>query len=182
MHLTTMNGFLNPEQILKQLKLKPSMTAADFGCGSGGWVLPLAKMLEDGRVYGIDILEEPLSALRSKAKMEKLYNIISMKADVEKGTTLLSKSCDLVLMTNLLFQAENKKGILKEAKRVLKPKGRILVVDWKSSSSSSFGPVEGLVSLKEVKKMAEETGLKASKEFEASLNHWGLVLEELVDN
>ena len=48
------------------------MIAADFGCGSGGWAIPLAKKLEEGKVYAIDILEEPLSALRARAKLEKI--------------------------------------------------------------------------------------------------------------
>lgn len=170
-----MDNFLNPIQVLKQLKLKPAMIAADFGCGSGFWVLPLARTLEEGRVYGVDILEEPLSALRSKAKTEKLYNVVSMKADVEKGTTLLSGSCDLVLMTNLLFQVANKKGILNEGKRVLKKNGRILVVEWKKDAA--FGPEQGRVSVEEIKELAEELGLKVEKEFEAGPSHWALVLE-----
>ncbi|MDO8424325.1 MAG: class I SAM-dependent methyltransferase [bacterium] len=169
-----MNGFLNPAEVLKQLKLKKTMTAVDFGCGSGFWVLPLARILEEGRVYGVDILEEPLSALRSKAKTQKLPNIISMKANVERGTTLLSGSCDLVLMTNLLFQAENKKGILEEGKRVLKPGGKILVVDWKKDAP--LGPEGKRVLPEEIKNMAKELGLESEKEFEASPYHWGLIL------
>mgnify|MGYP001611054209 FL=1 len=55
-----MNNFLNPTEILRQLELKKDMVACDFGSGSGGWAIPLAKILEEGRVYAIDILEEPL--------------------------------------------------------------------------------------------------------------------------
>lgn len=150
------------------------MTAVDFGCGSGFWVLPLARILEEGKVYGVDILEEPLSALRSKAKTQKLPNVISMKANVESGTTLLSKSCDAVLMTNLLFQAENKKAVLEEGRRVLKPNGKILVVDWKKDAP--LGPGGRRVSVEEVKEIAQGVGLKLEKEFEASSWHWGLIL------
>ena len=96
------------------------MTAADFGSGSGGWVLPLAKILEDGKVYAIDILEEPLSALRSRAKTLKIENIETIKSDVEKTSKLSSGSCDLVLLTNLFFQVEKKEEVLEEAKKVLK--------------------------------------------------------------
>lgn len=169
-----MNGFLNPAEVLRKLKLKETMIAADFGCGSGFWVLPLARILEEGRVYGLDILEEPLSALRSRAKAEKIYNVVSMKADVEKGTTLLSGSCDLVLMTNLLFQATNRKGILIEGKRILKPTGKILVVEWKKDVA--FGPEQGRVLPEEIKELAKEAGLKAENEFDAGPSHWALVL------
>ena len=103
-----MPDFLNPSEVLKKLKLRKNIIAADFGSGSGGWAIPLAKILEEGKVYAIDILEEPLSALRAKVKIEKLFNIETRKANVEKGITLLSNSCHLILMTNLLFECENK--------------------------------------------------------------------------
>ena len=169
-----MTGFLNPKEILKEIELKTNMIAADFGSGSGGWALPLAKKLEDGRVYAIDILEEPLSALRSKANLEKILNIQTFQSDVEKTSKLFNESCNLVLMTNLLFQVENKKKVLAEGKRVLKKGGKILIVDW--NPGVHFGPKEERVSPEETKKIAKELDLKSEKEFTAGLYHWGLIL------
>lgn len=173
-----MNGFLNPPEILKQLKLRKNMMACDFGSGSGGWAIPLAKKLEDGIVYAIDILEEPLSALKGRAKLEKISNIRTIRSNVENknGSTLSDSSLDLVLMSNLLFQLENKKGVFREAKRVLKSGGEVLIVDWKPDSPQ--GPERGRLSEKEVKKMAEEFGFKLKKEFEAGVYHYGLVFEK----
>ena len=191
-----MEGFLNPQEILKQLKLKESMVAADFGCGSGGWALPLARILEEGKVYAIDILEESLSALKAKIKLGKIFNIELIKSNVSQTSKLVPESCDLVLMTNLLFECEDKKRVLEEGKRVLKKGGKILVVDWKQAAP--LGPKEGRVSAEEVIKIAEEIGLKVEKpstraklgagpvphrnevsgagEFEAGIYHWGLIL------
>ncbi|TET84934.1 MAG: class I SAM-dependent methyltransferase [Candidatus Nealsonbacteria bacterium] len=169
-----MEGFLNPQEVLKQLKLKKEMIAADFGCGSGGWALPLAKKLEEGIIYAIDILEEPLSALKARAKLEKILNIEIIRADVEKRTPLSSNSVDLVLMTDLLFECEDKKIVVEEGKRVLKPGGKILVVDWKLDAT--IGPEEGRVSTEEVKKIAKDLNLKLEKEFEAGIYHWGLIV------
>jgi len=174
-----MEGFLNPNEIfLSHLELQKDMVACDFGCGSGGWALPLAKILEDGKVYAIDILEEPLSALRSKTQLEKISNIETIHSNVESknGSTLPEASCDLVLMTNLLFQAENKKPVLEEGKRVLKKGAKLLIVDWKKDVP--LGPKEGRVSAEEVKKIAEELSLKLNKEFKAGLHHWGLIFEK----
>jgi ubiquinone/menaquinone biosynthesis C-methylase UbiE len=168
-----MEGFLNPKEILEKLKLRKNMVAADFGCGSGGWAIPLAKKVQ--RVFAIDVLEEPLSALRSKARMERIFNIDALKANVEKGTTLISESCDLVLMTNLLFQVDDMKGVLEEGKRVLKKGGRILVVDWKEETE--VGP-EKRVSPEKVKEIAKEIGLNLKEEFEAGIYHWGLIFEK----
>lgn len=173
-----MEGFLNPEEVLNQLELREDMTAADFGSGAGGWALPLAKRLNEGKVYAIDILEEPLSALESKTQHEKIPNIQTILSDIEReeGSKLPDGSCDLVLMTNLLFQVEDKRVVMEEGKRVLKSNGKILVVDWRLESP--LGPEKGRISVQEVKKIAEELGLKLKKEFPAGTYHYGLVLEK----
>ena len=168
-----MEGFLNPNEVLNQLKLLGEMIAADFGSGSGGWAIPLAQRLKFGKVYAIDILEEPLSALKSKAEIQKVYNIETINSNVEKGIKLPDLSCDLVLLTNLLFQIEDKKRVLTEAKRVLKKGGKILVVDWLPEAPQ--GPKEGRVSTDEVKKMAKDLNLKLEKEFQAGVFHYGLI-------
>jgi ubiquinone/menaquinone biosynthesis C-methylase UbiE len=170
-----MNEFLNPKVVLEKLDLKENFIAADFGCGSGGWAIPLAKILTKGKVFAIDVLEEPLSALKSKLRGEGINNIELKRANVEKGVPILSNSCDLVLMTNLLFEVENIENVLKEGKRILKTGGKILVVDWKTEAS--FGP-EKKVNIENVKRLAEKIGLKIKEEFEAGDYHWGLILEK----
>jgi len=171
-----MAEFLNPEKILKRVKLKEKMVAADFGCGAGSWTIPLAKILKKGKVFAIDLLDEPLSALIRKKRNEGLSNIEIRKADVEEGTPLLPESCDLVLMTNLLFECEEKKKVLEEGKRVLKKGGKILVVDW-AKDNPLTKEIEWLSS-EEVKKMAEELGLKLEDEFSTGVYHWGLLFSK----
>lgn len=171
-----MEGFLEPTEILNKLVLRKDMIAADFGCGSGGWVLPLAKKLEDGKVYAIDILEDPLSALKAKASLDKVLNIETVKSNIEKTSKLLTGTCDLILITNLLFEVEDKKFVLEEAKRVLKKEGEILVVDWKKDVL--LGPKGREVSLDEIKKIAKELDLKPEKEFDAGLYHWALLFKK----
>jgi len=169
-----MEGFLNPQDILKHLKLKEDMIAADFGCGSGGWTIPLAKKLEAGKVYAVDILEEPLSALRARMKLEKISNIETIQADVEKEIPLDSDCLDLVLMTNLFFECEDKKRVLSEGKRVLKSKGKILIVDWQKDNPLTK-KIEK-VDFGEIKKIAKDLNLKLEKEFTAGTYHRALIL------
>ena len=170
-----MEGFLNPNKVLREIRLRRNMIAVDFGCGSGGWVIPLAKELEEGRVLAVDILQEPLSALKAKAKLERVSNVEIVLADIEKGTQLFDNSADLVLMTNLLFQCQDRKRVLEEGKRILKKDGKILVVDWELDSP--LGPKEGRISPEEIKKIAQSLGLKLKREFKASNYHYGLIFE-----
>jgi ubiquinone/menaquinone biosynthesis C-methylase UbiE len=169
-----MEEFLNPEKVLKKLKLNKEMVVADFGCGSGGWTIPLAKKVK--RVFAIDILEEALSALRGKARAERIFNIDYLKANLEKGTTLLSQSCDLVLITNLLFQVDQMNKVFEEANRVLKDGGKILVIDWKEEATE-IGP-EKPVPPEKVKEVAKEFNLKIEEEFEAGQFHYGILFSK----
>ncbi len=173
-----MNTFLNPDKVLDELDLKPDMVAAEFGCGSGGFTISLAKRLEDGLVYALDIQEAPLSALKSRSLLENVTNTSIIRCDLEKprGSTLPDFSLDLVLVPNVLFQAEDKTAIISEAKRVLKKGGRIIVIDWLSEAAQ--GPEKGRVSSEEVKKIAKNLGLKLKKEFKAGKYHYGLIIEK----
>ena len=172
-----MPEFVNPIEILNQIGLKANMVAADFGCGSGGWAIPLAKRLEDGQVFAVDIQEAPLSALESRAKIQGISNIRKIIADVEKRIPGISNSsCDLVLITDLLFQVDDKEAVFREAKRVLGPKGKILVVEW--NQRTSLGPQDGVPSKEEVEEIAESLGLRVEKEFKAGDYHYGLLFEK----
>jgi len=160
---------------LDQLELRADIVAADFGCGSGGFVIPLAKRLEDGLVYALDIQKEPLSALKGRALTENVSNIRIIRCDLEKpkGSTLSDFSLDLVLMVNILFQAEEKGAIISEAKRVLKKEGDLVVIDWLPKATQ--GPSKGRISPAEVKKITRGCGFKLEKEFEAGKYHYGLL-------
>jgi len=171
------SSFINPRQIINgHLELTRDALVADFGCGSGEWAVALAEMCEDGKIYAIDLLDEPLSVVRRKARDKNLQNIEIVKADVEKKITrLLANSLNLVLMTNLLFQVEDKKPVLVEAKRVLKPGGRLLVIDW--SPEAAIGPDKKL-SPQELKELAKAEGFLQKSEFDAGGFHYGLIFEK----
>lgn len=170
-----MDTFLDPEEVLSQLDLKVDMVAAEFGCGSGGFTIPLAKRLNEGLVYALDIQGAPLSALKSRSLLENVTNIRIIRCDLEKprGSTIIDSSLDLVFIPNVLFQAGNKNAIISEAKRVLKNGGKLIVIDWLLKATQ--GLVEGRVSPTEVRKIAQNLGFKIEKEFEAGRYHYGLV-------
>ena len=170
-----MADFLNVNQVLSNLDLKDGMIAAEFGCGSADFSVALAKKLERGRVYALDIQEEKLSALKSRATHEHINNVFTVLCDLEapNGSTLHNGQLDVVLITNVLFQAENKDTIVKEAARVVKPGGQILVVDW--LKQGPFSPKTGMVKPEEIKQIAKALGLSLKKELAVGDYHFGLL-------
>ena len=169
-----MADFLNIEEVLSRLTLKKDMMAAEFGCGSAVFAIALARKLDKGRVYALDIQEEKLSALKGKVSQQKINNVFPILCDLEakNGSTLKDNSLDVVLIPNILFQVDNKSAIIEEAKRILKQGGQLLIIDW--LKKSSFGP-EDLIKPEDIKKLAENTGLTLKDEFSSGDYHYGLL-------
>lgn len=172
-----MSNFIDPEQILNKLQLKSGMEAAEFGCGSGSFTIPLAQKLGEGQVYALDVQEEPLSALKGEASLKKLNNIKTKRVDLEqpKGSNLPMQSVDLVLIVNVLFQVEDEEPLIAEAKRVLKDGGKCLIVDWKENAN--LGPKGDRESADFIQNLGEEVGFELEERFDPGNYHWGLILK-----
>jgi len=169
-------GFLQPEEVIKQLNIKNGMQVADFGCGAGYFTIPLAKIVKEGLVYALDVIEQALESVRSRAKLQGLFNIETKRCNLEilGSSGLVDNSVDLALLSNILFQSSKKTDIIKEAKRVLKRGGEMVIIDWQANQP--MGPPKNLiVSLDSVKKMAREQGLVFKKEFPVDKYHWGMI-------
>ncbi len=152
------------------------MLAADLGCGSGEWAIPLAEILENGKVYAIDLLDEPLSVIRGKARDRGMENIELVKSDVEGLIPrLLADSLDLVLMTNLLFQLKDQKAVFGEARRILKPGGLVLVIEW--NEDAAIGP-ENKIAKVALEKMATGSGFSKVNGFSAGNFHYGMIFKK----
>lgn len=170
-----MPDFLKVEDILKELNLKEDMIAAEFGCGAGHFTIALADMLKKGRVYALDIQEEKLSALRGKLSVGKINNVSTILCNLEanKGSTLPDNAVDIVLIPNVLFQAENKNAMMSEARRILKPGGELLIVDWLKLTPAH--PRAQVVTPEEVKKIGSSLELSCKKEFQTGDYHFALL-------
>ncbi len=135
------NSFVDPAHIIKKIGMKPGDKVADFGCGPGYFSIPIAKYVgEEGDVYAFDVLPSALEALESQSKMLGIDNIKIKRVNLEKenASGLESESVDWVILKNILFQNDKKKNIIREAYRILKIGGRILVMEW--GNNLSFGP------------------------------------------
>jgi len=175
--------FVSPEQIVEMLDLAPAMSVADFGCGSGHYVIGAAKKVgKSGKVYAIDIQQEMLSFVRSQAQMAGLNNIETIWTDLEtpNATRLKEDTVDLIIISNILFQAENKNQVLKEALRILRPDGKMVVIEWSTGENGSkLGPpTEKRISLQDAKTLFEGAGFSFVKEFDSGEHHYGLIFKK----
>lgn len=176
--LPSREGFAHPPRNVAALGVEPGMHIADFGSGSGAYVLAIAERLTgSGVIYAIDIQKDLLRRTLNEARSRSLQTVHIVWGDLEKphGSKLAHHSQDLVLISNLLFQVEDKRALFIEARRILKPHGRLAVIDWKESFGG-MGPIaKHVVTQDAAVAYAETNGFVLSSNFEAGAHHYGLI-------
>lgn len=171
-------GFLRPEEILRaNIVIRQGSVITDLGCGSGYFTIPLARAVgNQGKVYAVDVLSSALDSVRSRAKLEGIFNIETMRANAEayNGVPIEDGTNDMVMLSNILFQSDKKLDIIKEALRILKPGGSLVLIEW--NQNNSFGPpTNQRVKIEYLKRIAVDFNLDFVKEFDAGAYHYGLM-------
>ncbi|MDE2010772.1 MAG: methyltransferase domain-containing protein [Patescibacteria group bacterium] len=167
--------FSDPASNLAKFGLTEGMKVVDLGAGSGFYAVEAARRVgASGRVYAVEVQKDLLDRIRSNGAAEGLHNIEVVWGDAEKigGTKLREALADRVIVSNILFQAEKPDELALEVKRLLKPGGKALVVDW--SELSPIGPGNIFPAAK-AQTLFEKSGFKLEQSFGAGEHHYGLV-------
>lgn len=173
--------FADPKRNIEQFNLEEGMDVADFGAGAGYLAVEAAEVVgEKGKVYVIDIQRDLLTKSKHYAKEHHLDSIVFIHGDLEKekGSTLPYESMDAVIISNLLFQVENKTAVLHEANRILKKGGRILVVDWRESYGGVGPQPEHVLPESGMRTLAENEGFTHIADIDAGSYHYGLIFRK----
>ncbi|OGM89169.1 hypothetical protein A3J77_00605 [Candidatus Wolfebacteria bacterium RBG_13_41_7] len=179
----TGNKLLDANIVLTKAQVGPKMKVGELGCGSNGhFVFPASKLVgREGIVYAVDILKVALDSIRRRSLAENVKNVRTVWSDLEvfNATTIASGSLDVALLINTLHQSKKRIDVLREAMRMLKRNGRLVIVEWKNIASPFGPPEEDRVNLENLKIAAEKIGLKLDEEFFVGHYHFGLIFYKL---
>ncbi len=170
--------FSNPQNNINTLGVDNGMKVADLGSGSGFYSIECAKLVGNrGRVYSIDVQQDLLDKIKNSASLLGLHNVEIVWGNIEKigGTKLREAVIDRAILSNTLFQIEEKDrdNLVLEIKRILRPGGKILVVDW---DDSDLGP-KVKVKIDKAQGLFEKAGFVTEKRFDAGDHHYGLIFK-----
>lgn len=171
-------SFLDVDRVVGLLGVAPGQKVADLGCGSGYFVIALAKKVgETGMVTAVDVMQEALEAVHAKAEALGMKNITPVRANLEVlgGTKIADGSQDLTLLKNVLFQSQKKEAIVAEAARITKPGGRVVVIDWKKGAGGLGPPDQLRTDDAAVTQIGQGAGLHLDGQLAADQFHFGLV-------
>ena len=171
-------NFSDPQQNVLQLGLREGMKVADLGAGVGHHALYAGHIVgPTGRVYAVDVQEEVLRHLADTAKTRGLKNLETIWGNIERqgGTTLKNHSMDAVILSNTLFQLEQRAEAVAEIKRILVPGGRLLVIDWAGSYNGMGPSSERIVPEHTALELFITNGFHKLKDFRAGPHHYSIV-------
>lgn len=176
------NELVDPVRLLEHAGIKQGYIVAELGCGAAGhFVFPAAHLVgPPGKVYAVDILKSVLEAINSRAKLEGVDNVEGVWADLERPGALKipEASADLTLLVNDLSQIPARETVVREAARITKVGGTLLVADWKGGYSPLGPPPGKRVEPEAAKTLLGATGFELTSEFEAGPYHFGLVFRK----
>jgi len=134
-------------EVLERTGLNKGQIVLDFGCGSGTYTLPAAKIVgKQGRVYALDKDTQALDELMHEAESTGLRNVTRMDMSGEVRIELSDESVDVVLLFDVFHsyyfpQTDDRRNLLNEIHRIMKPSAFISV--WpKHMESEAKGEIE----------------------------------------
>jgi ubiquinone/menaquinone biosynthesis C-methylase UbiE len=131
----------NPEITLKNIGLRSGMVFMDIGCGGGFFAIPAAQLVgEKGVVYAVDIDASAIERLKDKAAKRGLQNL-NAKVGAAEETVFCEECADIVFYSRVLHDFREPAKVLQNAKRMLKPTGTLVDLDWKKKPTMLGPPV-----------------------------------------
>ena len=136
--------FLNPGRVkaIAVAQLQSGEKVLEVGVGTG---LSLPHYPSNVEVCGIDLSEAMLKKAKSLAKTEHLENIKSLEIMNAEKMTFPDNSFDVVMAMHIITVVTNPDRFVQEMKRVCKPGGRIIIVNYFHDSSRPIGKVSEMM-------------------------------------
>ena len=153
------------EKALDLARLKPGEAVLDIGCGTGTLAIAAKQRVGPaGKVYGVDASPEMLA--RAGRKANKAGAEVVFKNGIAEGLPFPDGEFDAVLSTVMLHHLGRKarQQCAHEVRRVLKPGGRVLAVDFAKPAQGKKGLLDhfhhhGYVNLHDLVALLTEAGL-----------------------
>ena len=135
--------FLRPRSdVLKEAGIKPGFSVLDFGCGPGGYIMPLVELVgSSGRIHALDIHPLAIRRVKKTAASKGIENIEVIESDC--STHLPDNAVDTVLLYDVFHDLARPDAVLRELHRVLKPGGTLSFSDHHMEEKEVIARITG---------------------------------------
>ncbi len=154
------------EQILESLPIRTGQRIADIGSGGGFFSFAFARRVgPSGTVYAVDKNESLLHFVEEESIRNKLHNVETIL--LQNGDLPLPEhGIDLIFLRNVLHHIEDPTSYLTALKRMLKPGGKIAIIDYKEKDGFNFHSLFGhFIAEQEILQSMQQAGLERLASF-----------------
>jgi ubiquinone/menaquinone biosynthesis C-methylase UbiE len=133
-------NYAHRQEIVAAIGLEPGMSVADLGAGTGFFSRLIAeKVGPTGKVYAVDIAQPFLDHIAAEAAKQGLKQVVTVLG-TQDATNLPAGSVDVVFLSDVYHHLEKPEKTLASIHRALRPRGRLVVVEFDrvEGKSSSF--------------------------------------------
>ena len=170
------------EKVVNLAQLKAGESVLDIGCGTGSLAIAAKRQVgQKGTVVGIDASPEMLARARKKAK--KAGVDVEFRNEVAEALPFHDAQFDAVLSTVMLHHLpeDARKECMRQVRRVLKPGGRLLAVDFGGAPAGRRSLIghfhrHAIFDLREAVSIIEDAGLRPVQSGEVGLSDLQFVL------
>jgi len=162
-------------RVFEQLALKEGDAVLDLGCGAGDYSIFAAKQVgESGYVYALDLHQGMLDNVKKEAMAQGIINLYPVFSDIRDRIDLPDDLIDTCLLATVLhtmsLPSESKK-LFGEVRRVLKPEGKLAVIECKKENTLHGPPLQMRISPQELEKALGENGFKKTAYIDLGFNY-----------
>lgn len=149
----------DPTKLIKALDIKPGMTIADIGAGSGFHTFRMAPLVgEKGKILAVDIQQEMLDIMNARSKKQKVKNVETILG-TETDPKLPAGKVDLMILVDVYHEFSHPYEMTEKMVAALAPGGRIAFVEFRLEDAK--------VPIKLVHKMSERQVMLEMEQFPA---------------
>jgi SAM-dependent methyltransferase len=124
----------NTNLAISKFPITESSMVADIGAGTGYYTFKIYHKVPKGRVYAEEIQNDAVTYLKNKAGQLNASNVTVIKGN-EKSPELPENSLDLALMVDVYHELSYPHEMLQSIKKSLKPKGKLLLLEYKAEDA-----------------------------------------------
>lgn len=168
---------LPPVETLKKLGLETSDSVADIGCGIGYFTIPAARLIGNNNAYALDTSPEMLEEVELRSNAAGLNNIKIVKTE-ELDLIIPDESVSFGLMVNVIHEIADKNQFLKESSRIIRPGGKLVIIDWEKGETEMGPPVDHRIGTEELTAMLKEIDFECQETMKFTENFYGLVFSK----
>lgn len=158
------DAYQKPDEVMKALALRPGEVVADIGSGSGYFTVRFARAVGDGgRVYAVDISPDMIRHLNRRIRDAGLRNVVTVLSEPD-DPLLPEASVDRFVIVDTWHHVEDRAGYLARLKRMLKPGGQVVHIDFQKRDLPVGPPPAMKIAREDLVKQMEGAGFRLAAE------------------